>query len=164
MVQNFAAVGTLIIGLAVVLIAYCQFRVAHNKLRLDLFDRRYRTYEAARKFLLKIGHGATFEFSDLVDFNLGTSDVDFLFDKDVAEYLQEIRTRAVDMDLQRKLYDSLPIGEKRTSLVEKEHQQLFWLQNQVFTGGLTKVFAPYLSYANIKGNSLEEFFDKLKEN
>ena len=42
--------GTLIIGVAVVVIARQQRQIARNKLRLDLFDRRYKIYDATRKF------------------------------------------------------------------------------------------------------------------
>jgi hypothetical protein len=47
----FFSISTLFLSVAVVVIAVLQWRVAHNKLRLDLFDRRYKVYEAARKFL-----------------------------------------------------------------------------------------------------------------
>ncbi|PYJ41035.1 MAG: hypothetical protein DME80_14400, partial [Verrucomicrobia bacterium] len=44
-------IGTLIIGIAVVVVAWQQRQIARHKLRLDLFDRRYKVYEATRKFL-----------------------------------------------------------------------------------------------------------------
>jgi hypothetical protein len=50
----FFSIATLFLSIAVAIIAALQWRVAHNKLRLDLFDRRYQVYDATRKFLATI--------------------------------------------------------------------------------------------------------------
>ena len=70
-VSVFAQVGTLIIGVAVVFIALQQRRIASNKLRLDLFDRRYKVYDATRRFLSMILHEATFKDAELFEFYAG---------------------------------------------------------------------------------------------
>ncbi|MGB3417590.1 MAG: hypothetical protein WBA36_13020 [Mesorhizobium sp.] len=44
-----SAVGTLIVAIAVAFIAYRQWRVAHEKLILDLFDKRFAVYSEARE-------------------------------------------------------------------------------------------------------------------
>jgi|ERR1017187_1960614 hypothetical protein len=144
-------IATLIVGLAVVFIAWQQWRVSHAKLRLDLFDRRYKVYEATRKFLAGIMSEATFSDSQLFTFYAGTSDAEFLFDSEVLDYLTQIRKRAVDMRLKNKLWQSQQ-GEERTRLIEAEHEHLMWLTEQLT--GASKVFAPYLSYANIKSKLL----------
>jgi hypothetical protein len=45
----------LIIAGAVAAVAWLQWWVALNKLRLDLFDRRYKVYDATREFLALLG-------------------------------------------------------------------------------------------------------------
>jgi hypothetical protein len=70
-----------------VFIAWQQRQIARNKLRLDLFDRRYRVYDATRKFLSVILRDATFTDSQLFEFYGGTSDTEFLFGSDVVDYL-----------------------------------------------------------------------------
>ena len=142
-------IATLIVGLAVVFIAWQQWKVSHAKLRLDLFDRRYKVYEATRKFLAGILSEATFSDSQLFTFYAGTSDAEFLFDSEVVDYLAQIRKRAIDMRLHQKLY--VPMGvseEQRLSHIDKEHEQLLWLTEQITA--MTKTFAPYLGFSNIK--------------
>jgi len=96
-------VVTLFLSVAVVIIAALQWGVADNKLRLDLFDRRYKVYDATRKFLSLIIREATFTNPDLFEFNAGTSDAQFLFKPDVAEYLAEIRRQALHLRTTREL-------------------------------------------------------------
>ena len=93
----FVSIATLFLSVAVVVIAWQQWRIADNKLRLDLFDRRYKVYEATRKFLAVIISEATFTQSQLVEFDIGTSDAEFLFEADVVNYLKQIRERALHM-------------------------------------------------------------------
>jgi hypothetical protein len=45
------SIATLFLSVAVVIIAALQWRVADNKLRLDLFDRRYKVYDADSQVL-----------------------------------------------------------------------------------------------------------------
>ena len=144
----FSGIATLIVGLAVTFIAWQQWKVSHAKLRLDLFDRRYKVYEATRKFLAEIISTATFSDSQLFTFYAGTSDAEFLFDSDVVEYLAQIRKRAVGMRTHQKLYEHLPVGDERSRHVQAEHDELLWLGDQVTA--MTKTFTPYLGFSNIK--------------
>jgi hypothetical protein len=104
-VSVFFSIATLFLSLAVVVIAALQWRVADNKLRLDLFDRRYKVYDAAKTFLIAIGRDATFTTAQLFEFNAGTSDAEFLFESDVVEYLGQIRKCALDLWTTRKLLE-----------------------------------------------------------
>jgi 4-amino-4-deoxy-L-arabinose transferase-like glycosyltransferase len=139
---------TLVLGVAVAIIAWLQWWVALNKLRLDLFDRRYKVYDATRKFLAQIFRHATFDDSQLFEFYAGTSDAEFLFGVDVLEYLTQIRERAVDMRTAMQLFEPLPVGVERSRHVQAHHDQLSWLNQQITA--MTSVFAPYLGFANIR--------------
>jgi hypothetical protein len=59
---------TLVLAASVAIVAWLQWSVALNKLRLDLFDRRYKVYDATRKFLSVIIREATFTNPDLFEF------------------------------------------------------------------------------------------------
>ena len=144
----FFSVATLFLSIAVVIIALLQWRVAENKLRLDLFDRRYKVYDATRKFLAVILRDATFTDSQLFEFYGSTSDTEFLFSSDVVDYLAQIRKHALDMRLHQKLFEPLPVGDERSRHVQTHHDQLSWLSDQLT--GMTSVFAPYLGFANVR--------------
>src|SRR4029453_13479538 len=103
------SIATLFLSMAVVVIAWQQWRVAKNKLRLELFDRRYKVYDATRKFLAGILRDGRFTNSDLFEFYAGTSDAEFLFGTDVVEHLAQIRKRAVHMQTAQTLYEPMPV-------------------------------------------------------
>jgi chemotaxis regulatin CheY-phosphate phosphatase CheZ len=146
-VNPFFSIATLFLSIAVVVIAWQQWRVAKNKLRLDLFDRRYKVYDATRKFLAEIQQDATFTDSQLNEFKACTSDTEFLFGRDVVDYLAQIRKRALDMRLHQKLFEPLPVGAERSHHVQAYHDELLWLTNQLTA--MTQIFAPYLGFSHI---------------
>jgi hypothetical protein len=148
-VSLFFPVVTLFLSLTVVIIAVLQWRVADNKLRLDLFDRRYKVYDATRNFVAVIIKEATFTDSQLVDFNIGTSDAKFLFGPDIEAYLAEIRKRAVHMRTTHQLLEKpQPSDDELSRRTRAEYDDLLWLCDQITA--MTKTFAPYLGFANIK--------------
>jgi hypothetical protein len=146
----FSGFATLVVGLGVIFIAWQQWKVAHAKLRLDLFDRRYKVYEATRYFLAGLLSCPTFSDSQLFTFYAGTSDVEFLFDSKVVDYLSQIRNRAIDMRLQNELFRGLPDGPERSAKIEAAHQHSLWLCEQLTSKTLTKTFAPHLGFSNIR--------------
>ena len=143
----FFSIATLFLSIAVVVIAALQLRVADDKLRLDLFDRRYKVYDVTRKFLIQIAQYNSFDESELVDFAAGISDAEFPFRADVVEYLKQIRKRALDMrDQQMILEQELQDGEL-SRRANAEWDQRSWLREQITD--MASVFTPYLRFANI---------------
>ena len=139
---------TLVLAASVAIVAWLQWWVALNKLRLDLFDRRYKVYDATRKYLAAIFQEAKFTNSQLFEFYAGTSDAEFLFGNDVVKYLEEIRTRAVRMQTAHHLFEPMPVGDERSRHVQIAHDELKWLTDQLTE--MSKIFAPYLGFANIR--------------
>ncbi len=146
---------TVILGVAVAIIAWLQCWVALNKLRLDLFDRRYKVYDATKKFLAQIVRHANFDDPQLFEFYAGTADAEFLFGADVVEYLAQIRNRAVDMRVHQTLFEPLPVGDERSSHIQAHRDQLLWLNHQITA--MTSVFAPYLGFANVRLRIMPSF-------
>jgi hypothetical protein len=125
-------IGTLIIGIAVVGVAWQQRQIARHKLRLDLFDRRYKRFEDAQLF----------------EFYAGTSDTEFLFDSAVVAYLEQVRKRAVHMRTVQRVYEHMPVGDERSRHVQAEHDDLVWLTDQLTA--MSNVFSPYLAFSHVK--------------
>jgi hypothetical protein len=145
---ELAQIPSLIIGGAIAFIAWQQWRVARNKLRLDLFDRRYKVFDATRNFLTAIARSVSFQDAELFEFSAGTSDAEFLFDADVVNYIARIRNRAIDLRTQRKKYEGMPMGDERSRHVKAECGQLLWLTQQITL--MTKTFTPYLGFSHVK--------------
>jgi hypothetical protein len=139
---------TLVLGISVAIVAWLQWWIALNKLRLDLFDRRYKVYDATRTFLAAILREAKFTNSQLFEFYAGTSDAEFLFGADVVEHVAKIRKRALHLQTAQTLYEPLPVGDERSKHVQAAHDDLSWLTDQITA--ITKTFAPYLGFANVR--------------
>jgi len=144
----FGTIATVVISLAITYIAWQQWQIARTKLRLDLFDRRYKVYDATRRFVGTIVGDATFPDAQLWAFVLGTSDAEFLFEPDVVAYLAQIRSRAIDMRTHQQVFEPLPVGEERSRHVQAQHDELIWFTHQLTE--MTKVFSPYLSFSHVR--------------
>lgn len=140
--------ATPIIAVLVAYVAWQQWRVARNKLRLDLFDRRYRVYEATGKFLWAILDPEKFEESKVREFDRGTSDAQFLFKLKVLEYLKQIRICPYERDIYYHKAKKLPPCEDITSITKAFHDRTCWLSEQLVE--MNKVFEPYVGFSNIK--------------
>lgn len=150
-IATLLPIATFCLSVAVGLIACLQWRVARNKLRLDLFDRRWQIYAATSKFVDAINNDPENVGSYMNDFNAGTSNAEFLFDSDVVNYIKLVRSHAVGMRTAHVLSDEKQRDEKmRTSNIERFASERKWLIEQVQSGAVTKTFAAYLSFANIK--------------
>lgn len=141
-------ITTLFVGLLVGYVAWQQWRVAQRKLQLDLFDRRYKVFDATRMFLRKISDSAECERSYLDEFNAGTSDAGFLFDQEVVDYLEVIRGRAIEMRKYKPQSTRLPEGDKRSRIEAKETNELEWFVDQLTV--MSSIFSPYLSFSHVK--------------
>ncbi len=148
--QTLILIFPVIISCLVAFVAWQQWQVAQNKLRLDLFDRRYKVFEAARKFVSQIISNGKFNDRDLMEFNVGTSDTKFLFGSDVVGYLEKLRENAIDIRHHQKLYENLAPGSDRSYHVEAEHDQLLWFTRQFECHVMTNTFAPYLDFSYVK--------------
>jgi hypothetical protein len=159
-VTLFFSITTLFLSIAVVVIAVLQWRVADNKLRLDLFDRRYKVYNAARDFLAQIARNTSFDDSRLFEFNAGTSDAGFLFRADVVEHLGEIRRRALNLRTTRKLSEKPQLSDDEVSrYAQADSEDVKWLGDQMTR--ITKVFDPYLGFANVRLRAMPRLKDWL---
>jgi hypothetical protein len=144
----FFTAATLVVACALAYVAWQQWQLARHRLRLDLFDRRYKVYDATRKFLSIILREARFEDAQLFEFYAGTSDAEFLFDSAVVTYLEQVRKRAVHMRTAQRVYEHMPVGDERSRHVQSEHDDLLWLTDQLTA--MTQVFSPYLSFSHVK--------------
>ena len=137
-----------LISVLVFWVTYQQWLLARHRFRLDLFDRRYRIFEATRKFLSAVMSKADFDDAQFFEFAVAVLDAEFLFDKDVVSYLAEVKTRSFDMRRHSNAAGRLVGPDDRTSDVNAAHNQLAWLGDQIT--GMKAVFLPYLGFAKIK--------------
>jgi hypothetical protein len=79
--------------------AKLQADLAEVRLQHDLFDRRFAVYEAARNLVLEVVRASNVSDDGLRAFVLGTDKSVFLLDKELTEYLDDMRKRAVTLQI-----------------------------------------------------------------
>jgi hypothetical protein len=127
-------------------IAYKQARIATAKLNLDLYDRRFKVFEAARAFLSVFLTEGKFTPEELTKFTAATSEAVFLFGEDVPRYLDNLRKNAfthwnTERESKRAPDDKLGQLVDRLALMENEMSEEI--------PRMVEVFKPYLKLGNI---------------
>jgi hypothetical protein len=124
-------------------IAFLQWRLAQNKLKLDLFDRRFKIYEGARELLRSVMTSGKAKDDEVFNFLVATREAKWLFDDSIAEYLEkEIYHKAVDLQTLDAELVGVPVGEKRTKNVTAQRKLKEELLAQFKV--LDEKFTPYL--------------------
>jgi len=145
----FSVFLTPVIAILAVYIAWQQYRINRYKVRIDLFDRRYKIFDTLMNLLGHIAQRGDIADEKLNEFLRSTKESEFLFKKDIPEYLDEIYKNAVDLHCQEEMLKSqqLPIGLKRNEVVEKRGKIFDWFTSQFDIS--RKRFAKYLNFKNI---------------
>jgi hypothetical protein len=128
-------------------IAWRQHKNAQDKLRLDLFDRRFQVYRGVMDLLASIARDGNISDQDLPNYYKETDQHRFLFKQDLQDYLKEMRQKAIRLRQLNRLIDpdaNVP-DEKRDPAIEEEGQLLAWFTDQI-DGEVAKRFTPYLGF------------------
>lgn len=87
--QYVTAIGIPIIAATAAWIAFRQFQIARNRLKLDLFDKRIEVYEAVREALSSISRQGNLTQEQQIQYLQGTRTARWLFGPEVFQYLDE---------------------------------------------------------------------------
>jgi len=95
----FTALIPIVLSIFVILIAIQQYRTNRRKLKLDLFEKRYKVFDVTIKFIGDVVRSQNFEHQTGSDFLEGTRGAEFLFDAEIKLYIDEIWERAVNISV-----------------------------------------------------------------
>jgi hypothetical protein len=90
-VTYLQAFSTPAIALLALVIGFFQWRTAHQRAVLDLFDRRMQSYDALNAAISEIVREGSVTFECLVRFSHAADRAKFLFGRDVSTYLQQTK-------------------------------------------------------------------------
>ena len=142
-VDYLSALLTPMIAVFGSIIAFMQFRINRNKLRNELFDRRYAQYESIKDFLGSIMGAGKVTDDAQRKYLVGTSGIRFIFDKNIAEYVDTtIWHLAVALECLCSELEGMPVGEERTRNVQRQSE----IKKKLFSelNGLEDKFSHYL--------------------
>jgi hypothetical protein len=142
-VKLSAALLTPIIALLAAVIAWQQWRTNRNKLKLDLFERRYAYYDAAKAIIGKVVGSGKATHEDTYQFLVKIKGARFIAGDKVANYLEETFYRKITLlsALDSEL-DGEADQEKRRENVRRQREIKDWVQAQY--DELDKLFKPLL--------------------
>ena len=86
---------TPLIAIIVGYIAYQQYLLAKRKIRLDLFEKRFRVFIETKNILGLFLRDARLDNNDIRKFNLNCAERKFIFKSDINEYIDKILKEAL---------------------------------------------------------------------
>lgn len=81
---------TALIALSRLLVGFQQWWISREKVRLELFEKRYAVFEAVRKFVVRIVGSSVVELAWRHDYWRETVNTQFLFESDVVDYVDKV--------------------------------------------------------------------------
>jgi hypothetical protein len=128
---------------------YQQHRLAKEKLKLDLFEKRFSVYKGVQIFLSQIMQEGKLNLDSLSELHKATQEAEFLFEVEIPKYIDSIRSKALKMRAIQSKYENMSTtGDERNRLIDKEHIIFTELTNEFHE--LSKVFMPYLKFSKWK--------------
>ena len=130
-IPAFSAALTPLIAIIALYIAFQQYRTNRDKLRLDLYDRRFALFSAFADLCRSVASSARPGSVELDAFLQFRHKTQFLFDPTVAAFLEKTRLNALRVQYLQKLLDGdLPVGEDRTRASEELSGLMSWFGAQ----------------------------------
>ncbi len=89
----------IILTIFAIYIAYQQYQTNRRKLKLDLFDKRFRVFQSTKDFIQGVINGASYSEENQNLFHLNTRGAQFVFGSDIQDYLDEVWSKFVDLEV-----------------------------------------------------------------
>jgi hypothetical protein len=144
-IESVGIIVSSITAISVVALGFFQYRLARqlyklekDKVKLELYNKRYNIYLKLRKFIALVINKGTCDEDDLLKFLSYKKEADFLFNDSILIYLETVYKKGVDI---------MNRGESTTITPEKMGEILKWFGDQFEES--TKKFAPYLDFSNL---------------
>lgn len=125
-------------------IAWRQFQTAKNKLKLDLFDKRYAVFEKITGFIASPIINDNLKSKDIVNYLRDINSAKFLFEdnKDVINYLDMLREKATELIiLKQNESEALGKGDPDGNQ-QKQTDLILWFEAQL--NEIDDIFKKYL--------------------
>ncbi len=124
---------TSLIAVIAVWIAYQQFQTAREKLKLDLYEKRFCVFETVLGFVSLLALHQKPEAEDVIRLDRAKLTSLFLFGPEVPEYIQSVRDKAqtlTQLDGRRNEIVQLGGGDLLTETKRSQDELLSWFDKQ----------------------------------
>ena len=136
LIDFFKGLLTPIIGGVTVYIACQQWKTNHLRLKLETYDRRIRVYEQVKDILRSLNNNPQSDMANLVTFSQSVSQADFLFGREISEYIEEIVRHGASLCRWQAEYrdytqQPFPPGYDHNKVLHGMQKELNWLVEQL---------------------------------
>jgi hypothetical protein len=127
-------------------VSFRQYQIQKNQFKFDLYNRRLQVFKALTELLGAVLRDGNVDTQKLNSFIVGSSEDEFLFDKEVSQLIDTIRTKAIHLQfvIGRLSDQSLGVCSERTKLAEEHFALLGWFTDQFEIS--KKIFKKYLAF------------------
>ncbi|MCQ1778227.1 hypothetical protein NOJ05_13550 [Neorhizobium galegae] len=134
--------ATAVISFLVLIVAFMQWRTAHQKVVLDLFDRRIAVYNKTHDFYLTIvKQGIQQELVDVSRFHHVRNEAAFLFGAEVKKLLEDFHVAVINMSSQAMMAKEIDSPEHGT-YVKSAYAHM--KEAMAIAASFETTFSPYL--------------------
>jgi hypothetical protein len=130
MTEFFSGFITPLIAIITVSILVLRYFLAKRRWRLDLYDKRYPVFLATMEYISSIMPRMDVTQEALSNFLRNFKDREFLFGKDIQEYLDVLYDKGVDLSFVNKKLENESIEKERERLLDKRHNLFMWFKDQ----------------------------------
>jgi len=159
MIQILQGLLTPVIGLIAVYIAYQQWRTNRDRLALDKYDRRMKIFDEVKKLVTIVNCAPEVSIDDLQLFRAATAEADFLFDKDVQAYRDELYRRGLNLWQANQERNDDTGNHDKGEVVRQCDEEVKWFNDQAT--GAVEVFRPYLDVSGGRPKLFGKLWSKL---
>lgn len=125
-----------------------QRQIALEKLKFDLYEKRFDIYLATRDFLASVVREANLDEMALREYAIKTWHSRFLFNESTVTYLENLRHTSVRIGAFKRSYEQNLKNPDRSKMIDENTKDLIWISDQL--GKLEQAFLPYLDFSRLK--------------
>lgn len=158
-VSRFIGAGAVVVGSMVAAFyahrqadtAKKQAVIAHEKLALDLFQRRIDAYSIVRRAIGEIARSGASSATTEITLLEAIDAARFLFGRDVRGYLDQLYKHLLDLDYQNKVLNNPNATASETASAAAKRTNHFQSITKFYTD-MDDLFGPYLAVGHIQFN------------
>jgi len=139
-------------------IAYQQYilkkqlvKLDSQKIKFELYEKRYRIYYETKSILHKINQNAKIDLIELRDFRFKTDERIFLFESDINELIEEIKTKAIELNHSTDKLKDLNLypvnSQEREQQINIDSELTKWFTNEY--ENIENRLVKYLDFKNL---------------